>query len=244
MFKRRFGTGSSVKNNAYSKGISMKTCYFTSENIDSKSQQMLRKLEEFRNRHKMSFAPAQSALLILDMQRIFLDERSHAFIPSALPIIPKIKMMADAFYKMNLPVIITRHINTQKDARLLTQWWRDLITEKDEMSEIIPALNLPYSTIIKKTQYDGFYQTPLENILREKDINQLVITGVMSHLCCETTARSAFVRGFSVFFAIDGTATYNQSFHRATLLNLSHGFAVPVLMEEIQNYIEASKIGH
>ena len=222
----------------------MKTCYFTSENIDSKSLQILRKLEKFRKRHKMSFAPEQSALLILDMQRYFLDERSHAHIPSALPIIPKIKMLADAFYKMNLPVILTRHINTKEDAQLLAQWWKDLITEKDEMSEIIPALNLPYSTIIKKTQYDGFYQTPLENILREKDISQLVITGVMSHLCCETTARSAFVRGFSVFFAIDGTATYNQSFHRATLLNLSHGFAVPVLMEEIQNYIEASKIGH
>jgi isochorismate hydrolase len=55
----------------------------------------------------------------------------------------------------------------------------------------------------------------------------------MTHLCCETSARAAFVRGFEVLFPVDGTATYNQAFHRATLLNLSHGFAKVVLADEI-----------
>ncbi len=55
----------------------------------------------------------------------------------------------------------------------------------------------------------------------------------MTHLCCETTARSAFVRGFEVFFTIDGTATYNKEFHFATLHNLAHGFALPILVDEI-----------
>jgi bifunctional isochorismate lyase / aryl carrier protein len=55
----------------------------------------------------------------------------------------------------------------------------------------------------------------------------------MTHLCCETTARSAFTHGFEVFFTIDGTATYNERFHIATLLNLSHGFALAVLVEEV-----------
>ena len=61
----------------------------------------------------------------------------------------------------------------------------------------------------------------------------MVVSGVMTHLCCETTARSAFVRGFEVFFLIDGTATYNKEHHLATLLNLSHGFANLVLSGEI-----------
>lgn len=55
----------------------------------------------------------------------------------------------------------------------------------------------------------------------------------MTHLCCETTARSAFIRGFDVFFTIDGTATYNEDFHFGTLYNLAHGFAVPLLIDEI-----------
>jgi isochorismate hydrolase len=55
----------------------------------------------------------------------------------------------------------------------------------------------------------------------------------MAHLCCETTARSAFVRGFEVFFVVDATATYNRQFHQSTLINLAHGFAIPVLTQEV-----------
>jgi isochorismate hydrolase len=55
----------------------------------------------------------------------------------------------------------------------------------------------------------------------------------MTHLCCETTARSAFVQGYNVFFPIDGTATYNEEFHFATLTNLAHGFANIVLIENL-----------
>ena len=216
----------------------MKSSYFTFETINSKSLEMLGKLEKYVKIHRINFVPEQSALLIIDMQRYFLDERSHAYIPSALPIIPKIKKLANTFNEMNLPVILTQHLNTNEDAGLMAQWWDDFITEKDDISEVTPELNMPYYIIIKKTQYDGFFRTSLEDILREKGISRLVITGVMSQLCCETTARSAFVRGFTVFFPIDGTATYNEDFHWATLLNLSHGFAVPVLMEDLQNCLK------
>ena len=103
--------------------------------------------------------------------------------------------------------------------------------EENPLSQITPELDAGYT--IEKTQYDAFYQTALEDLLKEKGITQVVITGVMTHLCCETTARSAFMRGFTVFFPIDGTATYNEDFHRSTLLNLSHGFAIPALIEEL-----------
>jgi len=199
---------------------------------------MLQKLEEYSRMHEIQFIPERAALLILDMQKYFLEKNSHAFIPSALPIIPKIKKLANEFQKRNLPVILTRHINRKEDAKLMGVWWDDLITEMDEMSEIIPEFDLPHSKVILKTQYDGFYETPLEGILKEHETSQIVITGVMTHLCCETTARSAFVRGFEVFFPINGTATYNEEFHRATFLNLSHGFALPCMIEDLQNCLE------
>ena len=46
------------------------------------------------------------------------------------------------------------------------------------------------------------------------------------------------MRGFEVFFTVDGTATYNEELHRASLLTLSHGFAVPVLIDELLQIIE------
>jgi nicotinamidase-related amidase len=47
----------------------------------------------------------------------------------------------------------------------------------------------------------------LEKILRAKGIQDLIISGMMTNLCCETTARDAFMRDYRVFFLIDGTAT-------------------------------------
>ncbi|XXG60368.1 hypothetical protein AAC387_Pa04g2295 [Persea americana] len=62
-------------------------------------------------------------------------------------------------------------------------------------------------------------------MLRDKGIEEVIITGVMTNLCCETTARDAFVRGFRVFFSTDATATSSREMHEATLLNLGYGFA-------------------
>ncbi len=219
----------------------MKECYFTLETVHEKSQEMLQRSMKYRKRHEIDFEAEHSALLILDMQRYFLDRSSHAYIPSAQAVIPRLKNLINVFLKKKLPVILTRHLNTYEDANLMAKWWKELITEKNPLSEIILELRHPNALVINKTQYDAFYKTPLENLLKEREITQIVVTGVMTHLCCETTARSAFVKGFTVFFPVDGTATYNEKFHQATILSLSHGFAIPVLCEEIQEALEKSE---
>ena len=216
----------------------MKESYFSLETVDEKSREMLQNLMKYRERHKVDFVPVRSALLVLDMQKYFLDKRSHAYIPSAMAIIPKLEKLIKVFLKKKLPVIFTRHLNTYENANLMAEWWKELITEKNPLSEICEELSHRDATVINKTQYDAFYKTPLEDTLKKKGVTQIVVTGVMTHLCCETTVRSAFIRGFTVFFPINGTATYNEDFHRSTFLNLSHGFAIPVLCEEIQVAVE------
>jgi isochorismate hydrolase len=149
------------------------------------------------------------------------------------------------------PIVFTQHVNTPQDAGLMASWWRELITAENPLSEIIAEVqrsadsdqqlavsNQQPAISVRKSQYDAFYQTNLEGLLRAANVTQVVICGVMTHLCCETTARSAFSRGFEVFFAVDGTATYNEHFHFASLLNLSHGFATPVLVAEILATLE------
>ena len=210
----------------------MKTSYFTPETIDVTSRAMQADLAPLL-REQTEFIPARSALLILDMQRYFLDEDSHAYIPSASAILPHLDALHASYTALGLPIVWTRHLNTPTDAGGMLRWWRDLIGADNHLSEIDPRLGTSSGIVIEKTQYDAFHETNLEEYLRACNVEQVVIAGVMTHLCCETTARSAFMRGFDVFFLIDGTATYNEDFHRATLLNLAHGFATPVLGEEI-----------
>jgi len=115
----------------------------------------------------------------------------------------------------------------------MSSWWSELIVETDPLSELSGQLKMTNASVIKKCQYDAFFNTDLEEMLVSKSVTHVVICGVMTHLCCETTARSAFMRGFDVWFAVDGTATYNKDFQRATLRNLSHGFATPVLVDDV-----------
>lgn len=184
-------------------------------------------------RRRMPFAGGQCALVILDMQKYFFSETSHAFIPSSPAIIGGVNRLVRAFSDQGLPVIVTRHTNTPQNAGRMLTWWHEILTEDNPLSRLIDELECDNTFCIHKSQYDAFFDTPLNEILNEKGVRQIMICGVMTHLCCETTARSAFVRGFDVFFAIDGTATYNEVLHRCTLLNLSHGFALPVLIDEM-----------
>jgi len=213
--------------------------YYTPETMQEKSQELLASVEKIRRRHaNIEFHPGKSALLVLDMQEYFLQEDSHAFVPSAPTIVFGINKLITTFTDKNYPVVFTRHINTPEDAGMMSKWWRGLIDSRFAHSHNIAFEDVQNSIRIDKTQYDAFHHTPLEDILCELDITQVIICGVMTHLCCETTARSAFMRGFEVFFTVDGTATYNEELHRASLLTLSHGFAVPVLIEELLHVME------
>jgi len=211
----------------------MKELYFTIENINIKEKEFLLNLTGGKNIRPVNFLPKESALLVLDMQDYFINPSSHACIPSAEAIIPKINNLIYAYNKANLPIIFTKHLNTSQDAKLMGSWWKDLICEDNPLSAINKQLNTINSTILTKSQYDAFFETELQEILKNNNITQIVITGVMTHLCCETTVRSAFIRGITPIFPIDTTATYNQIFHSSTFLNLTHGFTTPMLSEEL-----------
>lgn len=216
-----------------------KSLYFTPEKIKEEAAVMKSRVAEQVRQPDSSFDPSHSALLILDMQSYFLDPGSHAYIPSAEAIVPGLTNLINSYYKKNLPVIFTQHLNTPQDAGSMGRWWKDLIRVDDPSSAIIPAFDFSNRLVLRKSQYDAFYETDLESLLNKRDINQVIISGVMTHLCCETTARSAFMRGLEVFFLIDGTATYNKEHQLATLVNLGHGFANLVLVSEILEELES-----
>ena len=65
----------------------------------------------------------------------------------------------------------------------------------------------PHDLAIEKTLPGSFTSTGLEDWLRERGISTVTITGYMTHMCCDTTARQAFHRGFTVEFLSDATGT-------------------------------------
>ena len=212
-----------------------KELYLTAENQKQKIESWIHECRRMKKYIAFEYGLSKAALLVLDMQKFFLDKENHAFIPTAVEIIPNIQKLLDFFDTNNRPIIFTQHIDTQKPEEMMTKWWRDSVTEGSEGSEIIPEFDTKLGEIFIKTRYSAFEKTDLEKTLREKGVKQLIVTGIMSHICCETTARDAFMKDFEVFFIVDANATYTEELHLGTLKSISHGFGRCVATEEILN---------
>jgi nicotinamidase-related amidase len=209
--------------------------YATPETISSKGRQWIDRISGF-NTHEMYLNRSKSALLVVDMQRFFLDQASPSFTCGGLAILPNLKKLIQAFRASNLPVIYTRHVHHPGllDAGIMGWWWEGMCKEGSPESEVHPEI-APQSgeKEVLKHRYSAFYNTDLETILRCMKVEDLVITGIMTNMCCESTARDAYYRDYRVFFLADGTGSINEDMHLASLLNLAFGFAWVTTVDDI-----------
>jgi len=201
--------------------------YVTTDNLNEKSQTWLNRIASF-NQHDLKLNPEKSALMVIDMQKYFLDPESPTFTCGGLAILPNIKNLVASFRKAGRPVIFTKHVHHPEgyDAGIMGWWWDGMCLEGTPESQIHPELAPePHEKVVDKHRYSSFYNTDLETILRCQNIKDLVISGIMTNMCCESTARDAYYRDYRVFFPADATGSINEEMHLASLLNLAFGFA-------------------
>jgi isochorismate hydrolase len=187
------------------------------------------------------FAPKGSALLVIDMQALFLDRSSHSYLPDAEDIIGNVQNLIDAYRKRSLPIVFTRHATKESEsAGAMGRWWGDVVRDGDKAGEIDPRFAPDKGEkVVRKTRYSAFVGTDLLQHLYAESVSSLVITGVMTHLCCESTARDAFMRDFDVFLVVDGTASKTEDLHVSSIKTLTDGFAIPVTTSEVIRWLKA-----
>ena len=201
--------------------------YVTAGNMESKARGWLERIRPY-NRHEMRMNVAASALLVVDMQRFFLDAASPTFTCGGVAILPTVKRVIDAFRRAGRPVIFTQHVHHpgDLDCGIMGWWWEGKCLEGSQESEVHPDVApMPGEKVVFKHRYSAFYNTDLETVLRCLRVEDVVVSGVMTNMCCESTARDAFYRDYRVFFLADGTGTISEEMHLASLLNLAFGFA-------------------
>jgi len=205
--------------------------YLTEQNISSKADEWLANLSMHLSRLKQfKFLPKNSALFVIDMQKFFLDEKSHAFIPSAITIVQNINSIITEYRNHNYPIIFTFHaLEEGEEPGIMGRWWGDMLRDTDPLSKIHPSINHKKNDItLQKKRYSAFIGTNLDQILKDKKIDTVVIVGIMTHLCCESTAREAFMKDYEVYFVVDATATDTEDLHMSSLKTLNDGFVMPV----------------
>jgi nicotinamidase-related amidase len=201
--------------------------YVTADSLKEKTQTWLKQIAPF-NTHEMHLDITASALIVVDMQEFFLNPASPTFTCGGEAIIPNVQSLIAAFRKKGRPVIFTRHVHhpSGMDVGIMGWWWDGMCREGTPESEVHNALApLQGEKQILKHRYSAFYDTDLETILRCQGVKDLVVSGIMTNMCCESTARDAYYRDYRVFFPADGTGSVIEEMHIASLLNLAFGFA-------------------
>ena len=104
----------------------------------------------------------------------------------------------------------------------------------------------PEDFLVDKTRYSAFYNTNLEVILRGLNVNSLIVCGVTTEMCVESTVRDAFYRDFRILLVKDAVAAADDARHEAALRTIEYGFAKLVDVGQIAEalskpHIESAK---
>ena len=216
--------------------------YVTRHNIAAKTEQWLAAIRTV-NTHRMRLRLSKSALLVVDMQRFFADPAGKGYLSCTEAIVPNLMQLLKGFRRARRPVIYTRHAHHPEmlDAGIMVQWWKENIVEGAPESEIIAELAPRASEkVVTKHRYSAFFDTDLQTVLRSLRVEDLVICGVMTNMCVESTARDAYFRDYRSFIPADATGAPTEEMHCASLLNLAYGFAWVTTSAAIVEQVERS----
>ncbi len=157
-------------------------------------------------REERVFLPAgETALVIVDMQNDFADEKGALFVPDAKKTIPVIRGLLDRFRERGAPVYFTQDWHAEDDPEFRI-WPRHAVAGTwgaEIVAELAPR---PGERVVKKLRYDGFYGTPLDHLLRLDGVRNLVVVGTVANICVLHTAGSAALRWYRVVLPEDGTS--------------------------------------
>ena len=154
------------------------------------------------------------ALLIVDMVNDFVTGKLGT--PRAKRIIPNIRAIADTARDADVPVIYVNDAHLPKDFELKVWGPHSMVGTKG--AQIIPELQSePGDYVFGKQTYSAFYETPLDTVLRAHEVDNVVITGLHSNICCRHTSADAFFRGIQPILPEDGVESLTQQAHEEGL---------------------------
>jgi ureidoacrylate peracid hydrolase len=176
--------------------------------------------------------PAKTALVVIDMQHAFMNpEVGHAVCPSALDIVPAINRLAGAVRQSGGGVVWVRMTH---DDRCLDDWSVAFgMAPPEQRARRIAALTAgslghslwpgldvkPADEIVDKYRFSGFLPgtSDLADRLRARGFDTVLITGTVTNVCCESSARDAMMMNFKTIMVSDGNAALSQAEHDAAL---------------------------
>ena len=208
--------------------------------------------------------PSKSALIVVDMQNAFmLPGVAHSPCPMAQEIVPNINRLAEAVRATGGVVVWMKTTYTDESLHSWSTLYGMLGPERTEKRakaltagskghELCATLDVQVQDlVVEKNRYSAFIQgsSDLASILRGRGIDTLLITGTVTNVCCESTARDAMMLNFKTIMLTDGNAAVTDELHNASLIAfyttfgdiMSTDFAIECLKRNIKKELAAAE---
>jgi ureidoacrylate peracid hydrolase len=200
--------------------------------------------------------PACTAHIVVDLQNGFMAEGAPLEVAAAREIVPHVNRISAALREAGgLNVFLRFTVDPAEPqpwtvsfdtylAPRLSAIHREAFTRGAPNWQLWPELDVqPRDLIIEKTRFSAFVHgtCDLEDALRVRHIDTVIVTGTLTNVCCESTARDAMQRNYRVVFVTDGNAAKSDAEHNATLGNLAVVFADLRTAAETIALIDASR---
>ena len=179
-----------------------------------------------------------TAILVIDMQRDFLDAGAPVATPGGLDLIPLINRLAARARGLGMPVIFTQemHRADKSDFGIELEFEPPHCLEGTPGMDLADGLDVGASDyrILNKRRYDAFLGTDLETLLRSLRIDTLLVAGVCTDICVSSTVQHARNLDFRCYVLRDCVAGTTAERHEAALLCLGHVFGHVTSLTEVE----------
>ena len=190
-----------------------------------------------------------SALVVVDMQNDFVRVGAPLEVPDARETIDVHLELLEWFRRRKRPVVFTRFI-AGPTPTLMWKWspviapptcccwpgfmraYGDIEGKRDCVAVIDELAPRPEEAQVDKYGYNAFHRTRLTDLLHASGVDTVVITGTVSQICVEDTARGAFHEGFQAAVISDAVSSYAPELQRASLQTLAMKYGRVVTAEE------------
>ena len=203
-----------------------------------------------------ALTPARTALIVVDMQNYFMADGQLGCCPVAREIVPNVNKLAKSLRGAGGHVV---WIQNAAPAETLQSWanLHELYSTQNrdtrmaglqtgsEGYELWETLDVQVQdSRVEKTRYSAFIRgaSDIEKKLRDQNIDTLIITGVATNVCCESTARDAMMLGFRTIMVADANAAPSDAEHNATLATFMLFFGDVQTTQDIVELIDKSQV--
>lgn len=161
---------------------------------------------------------ATEALLIVDMLNDFVREGAPLEVPDTRKVLPAIQREIQRARDTDIPVIYVCDTHDENDVEFERFGWPPHAVKGTQGANVVEELNPSEGdTVVEKQTYSGFYDTRLDDVLKEFGVHTLRLTGCVTHICILFTASDATLRGYDVEIVSDGVAGLGREDHDAAL---------------------------